>query len=81
MVLVKVRIYCDSEKFYQEGLLEKQQALTLTKIPIADVVDLEMFPIIEGELMKESGKIKTKYCCVNSRETHRLNFLNTNLIT
>ncbi len=70
MTLIKVRIYCNSESY--EGHMEEQDALHLNRIPIPEVDNLTMYPVIEGERMKESGEIKINHhCCVNSRDRIR----------
>lgn len=65
---IRVRIYCDTEEFSREGYVEEQDIIRLDKIPIADVINLEMYPVVEGKKMKESGDIQKKFCCVKSRK-------------
>lgn len=64
---VKIKVYVKG-KLVHDSFYERESALNSNRLELHDVTDLEYHPVIEGELIPESGNINHRFFCVDRRE-------------
>ena len=64
---IKIKVYVGGQVVH-DSLMEKETALNSNRIPLHEIIGLEFQPVVEGQLMPESGELQTRFCCVDSRK-------------
>lgn len=66
-VPIRIKVYVNRQLVH-DSLYERESALNSNRLELHDVTDLEYHPIIEGELIPESGNVNHRFFCVDRRE-------------